>query len=246
MEQAPERSGLYVLAQTDDWAVVAKPSGMLVHHNERSREHGERGPVALQAARDLLGRHVHPVHRLDRPTSGCLLFAFSPEGVAALSDALREGDKQYVALVRGHIASDDPVTVDNPMKDSRGRVKEARTWFRRVAGSDDPRCSLVLARPQTGRFHQVRRHIRDLSHPVIGDTTHGDSKVNRWWREAYGLHRLALHCLSLDLPLPTGRLQVSCPVPDDLGATLRRMPWWEDAVTALPTLDEAPPTRACA
>jgi len=212
--------------------VVAKPSGVVVHRSEMGRE----AEPLLQRVRDALGCWVHPVHRLDRGTSGCLLFALRREALPGLVEALRAGEKRYLALVRGHVRSLEPVTVDRPMKSSRGILQDARTHLAPVAGSAEPRASLVLARPETGRFHQIRRHLRDLSHPVLGDTTHGDTRVNRAWREEFGLHRLALHCASLDLPLPEGPLRVVCPIPDDLGHVLRRMPWWEEARRALPEL----------
>lgn len=221
-----------ILARSEDWVVVAKPSGVVVHRSEMGRE---RAPL-LQQVRDMVGQWVHPVHRLDRGTSGCLLFALRREALPGLVEALRAGEKRYLALVRGHVRSREPVLVDRPVKSSRGVLQEARTRLVPVAGSVEPRASLVLAQPETGRFHQIRRHLRDLSHPVLGDSTHGDTRVNRAWREGWGLHRLALHCSALDLPLSEGRIRVVCPLPDDLGAVLRRMPWWDEACEALPDL----------
>lgn len=215
--------------------IVGKPSGLVVHRSEMGNER----IAALQLVRDQLGRRVHPVHRLDRGTSGCLLFALRPELIGPLSEALRAGRKRYVALVRGHIASREPVTVDNPIKGSGGRLQEARTVLQAIASSREPRCSLVLAEPVTGRFHQIRRHIRDLSHPVLGDSTHGDTRENRRWREEYGLRRLALHCFSLEIEVPEGVARAVCPIPPDLGQVLERMPWWEEAQAALPELQVA-------
>lgn len=212
--------------------VVAKPSGVVVHRSEMGRE----AEPLLQQVRDVLGQWVHPVHRLDRGTSGCVLFALSREALPGLVEALRAGEKTYLALVRGHVRSAEPVTVDRPMKGTRGNLQEARTHLVPVAGGPEPRASLVLARPETGRFHQIRRHLRDLSHPILGDSTHGDTRVNRAWREEHGLHRLALHCAALDLPLPEGRARVVCPMPEDLLGVLRRMPWWGDAQGRLPDL----------
>lgn len=221
---------LPVLAAADDWVVVAKPSGLAVH---RSPELNDPTYV-VQEARRQFGRYVWPVHRLDRPTSGCLLLAFSAEAVEPLAASLAGGRKRYLAMVRGCAAIGPPVVIETPMKDSFGVLRAARTTARCLAATPDPRASLVLAEPHTGRFHQVRRHLRDLSHPVLGDGVHGDSRVNRWWREARGLHRLGLHCVALDLVLPDGEpLRARCPIPDDLGAVWAALPGWLDAAAAV-------------
>jgi tRNA pseudouridine65 synthase len=131
--------------------------------------------------------------------------------------------------------SRDPVAITTPMKDTKGILREAHTDARVIATCEDPRCSLVLATPRTGRFHQIRRHLRDLSHPVLGDGVHGDSRVNRWWRENRGLGRLALHNLSL--VVPAFAIDVRCPIPTDLRAVWSALPLWQEAVAALPELD---------
>lgn len=190
------------------------------------------------AVRRRFGDSVSPVHRLDRPTSGCILLSLDPTYTATLQQALTAGEKRYLAFVRGHVATLEPVRFSNPLKDSHGGMREAETVLSPIAGSDEPRCSLVLARPITGRFHQIRRHLRDLSHPVLGDSTHGDTRVNRYWRENHGLERLALHCLSIVLPLEDDPISVSCPLPPDLLALGRQMPWWDAACAALPELVE--------
>jgi tRNA pseudouridine65 synthase len=224
---------LQVLAEGEGWRVVAKPAGLPVH---RSAMVAERDTL-MRLARRQWGDRVSPVHRLDRPTSGCLLLSTGPEHTPALQDALAAGQKWYVAFVRGRADAAAPVRCANPMKDPDGVVQDAATVLIPVAGSQDPRCSLVLAIPETGRWHQIRRHLRDLSHPILGDSTHGDTRVNRWWREEYGLQRLGLHCLSLSLPLGKARVEAVCGVPADLRAVLQRMPWWDEARERLPGLD---------
>jgi len=223
---------LQVLLQTDNYVVVAKPARLMVHRTKLCRD----DVYALQLVRDQVGHYVHPIHRLDRATSGCLLFGFDPVWARLLQGALRDGQKSYLAMVRGFVRASAPVDIRNPMKDDNGILKEAHTWAQRIAGSPDPRCSLVLAKPSTGRYHQVRRHLRDLSHPVLMDSTHGDTKCNRWWRENSKLSRLALHCWKMDLPLPDGRLQVTCPIPEDLASVWREMPWWDEARATLEAL----------
>jgi tRNA pseudouridine65 synthase len=225
-----------VIAEGDGWLVVSKPSGLAIH---RSALVHERDTVVRRLRR--MGRDADPVHRLDRPTSGCLLLSTDPARTGALHAAHVAGHKRYVAFVRGLVATFEPVLFDKPMADSQGVVKEAQTLLSPVAGSADPRCTVVLATPITGRFHQIRRHLRDLSHPVLGDSTHGDTRVNRWWREQYGLERLALHCLSLSFAGPQGPVEVACPLPPELLAIGRRLPFWPDVRRAIPEIDpEAP------
>lgn len=222
-----------VLAQTEQWAVVAKPSGMAVH---RSRMVNERDTV-MRAIRKQLEGHVAPVHRLDRATSGCLLLSRDPGVTPRLQAALTAGTKRYLAFVRGHRPDPAEVRVTRPMKDAEGVVRDAETYIRPVATSPEPRCSLLLARPTTGRFHQVRRHCRDLDHPVLGDSKHGDTRANRWWREHYELPRLGLHCLSLHLePAGMAPIAVTCPVPFDLLRLFERLPWFAEAVAAVPEM----------
>jgi tRNA pseudouridine65 synthase len=223
-----------LLARGERWAVVGKPSGLPVHRSELCRERH----TLVGAVRRRFGQAVSPVHRLDRATSGCLLLSLDPEYTATLQNALTNGEKRYVAFVRGHVATLEPIRFSNPLKDSHGGMREAETLLAPIAGSDDPRCSLVLATPITGRFHQIRRHLRDLSHPVLGDSTHGDTRVNRWWRENHDLQRLALHCLSISIPLEDGAITVNCPLPRDLAKLGASLPWWSEAQAALPELVE--------
>lgn len=230
----PIPGDLAVLARGATWAVVAKPPRLLVHRTgiARARHH------ALQLARDQLGVQVHPVHRLDRPASGCLLFALSRDAIPMLQDALAAPGavKTYLAFVRGHWAREGTVQVDAPLRDAIGVPRASASEVECIGTSADPRCALLRVRPRTGRYHQVRRHVRSLDHPVLGDATHGDTRVNRWWREERGLARLGLHCVSLDLPLPDGRLQATCPVFEDLHALWSGLPWWAEAVAAEPAL----------
>jgi len=201
-----------------DDAVVAvdKPSGMLVH-----RGWGEEGEVAMLIVRDLLKSWVYPVHRLDRGTSGVLLFARDPENARVLGAAFeaREVQKTYRALVRG--TPPPTFDVDQPIPRTEGgprvpAVTRARTLFTR------DRYAWVEARPETGRLHQVRRHLKHATHPIIGDVNYGKGDHNRHWRGTFGLHRLALHASVLALAHPvTGQpLVLHAPVPSDLAGPL--------------------------
>lgn len=199
---------------------VNKPSGMLTHRGEaRDRI------VAMLLARDLAGTAVFPVHRLDRPTSGVLVFALHREAARALQEAFAEGrtDKRYLALVRG--VAPEAAVVDHPIPRREGGPRVgAVTEVRRLAVFEG-RYSLVEARPRTGRRHQVRRHLKHLSLPLIGDVKYGKGEHNRLFRERFGLHRLALHALRLTLPHPDdGRpFTLAAPLPADLAGPLAAM-----------------------
>lgn len=220
-----------ILGRGERWAIVAKPSGLAVHRSAMVRD---RDTVMRYVRREL--PTASPVHRLDRATSGCLLLSLDPDFTPTLQEALGRGEKRYLAFVRGRVESMAPIAFSNPVKGDDGTYREAETLLAPVGATDEPRCSLVLAVPITGRNHQVRRHLRDLSHPVLGDAVHGDTRVNRWWREQHGLLRLGLHCLSLRLEVGDETVAATCPVPEDLRAIWRRMPWWDDAVRAVPEL----------
>ena len=219
---------LTILAEGAGWVVVAKPPAMLVHRNPDM----PHALAALQVLREQLQRYVYPIHRLDRAASGCLLFATERARAGELSAAMGRADKLYLAFVRGRFGPDAPVVVDTPMRDDNGIEKSARSVVRCLGRSAEPRCSLLAVSPETGRFHQVRRHVRDLHHPIIGDTDHGDSKVNRWWREERGATRLGLHALRLRVPLPDGDIDTTCPLFADHARVWSALPWWDEAVAA--------------
>ena len=229
---------LRVLHQTERFVVVAKPAGCIVHRNKYSPE-GEY-PL-LQRVRDQMGRHVHAVHRLDGGTSGCVLFAFDGPTTALLQEAMTDeaSEKVYLAMVRGDASHIREHVVARPIRDEGGVVRAARTHLHCVAscGDDIERSSLVVATPSTGRWHQIRKHLNGLSHPILGDAKHGDSRVNRWWRTERDLRHLGLHCSHLRLRTRDGeRIDVRCPVRADLLAVWRELPWWEQACKALPEL----------
>jgi tRNA pseudouridine65 synthase len=221
------------LARGQGWIVVAKPPRLLTHRTARTRG----ADAALQRVRDQVGASVYPIHRLDAPTSGCLLFATDRALAGLLSAALSAGQKTYLALVRGCCPPEARFEMAESLRDDNGILKTAQTALRCLGGDTERRCSLVIAQPTTGRYHQVRRHLRRLSHPVIGDRAHGDSHVNRAWR-AEGIDRLALHCAHLSLSLPSGeRLSVRCPLFSDQRAVYETLPMWPAALAALPGLD---------
>lgn len=223
----PDR--LPLLFHDDRLIAVAKPSGMAVH-----RGWSQDRVVAMTLARDQAGRHVFPVHRLDRSTSGALLFALDPVAARRLQEQFEAGAvrKRYLALVRG-ITPDEGV-IDHPIpREDDGPRVPAVTEFRRLGTFE--RYSLVEAFPRTGRRHQIRRHLKHLSHPLIGDVRYGKGEHNRLFRERFGLNRLALHALEIAFAHPDdGRpLRLFAPVPEDLAGPLRAM--------GLPVVESAEP-----
>jgi tRNA pseudouridine65 synthase len=215
----PPLPDLPVLYQDGGLLAVAKPAGLAVHRGAaRDRT------VALQLVRDRAGRHVHAVHRLDRATSGVLLFALDPTTARRLQERFEAGvvAKRYLALVRG--VPPETGVIDHPIpRDVDGPRVPAVTEFRRLATFE--RYALVEARPRTGRRHQIRRHFKHLSHPLIGDVRYGKGEHNRLFRDRFGLHRLALHALELafDHPQTGEALRIVAPVPEDLAGPLRAM-----------------------
>lgn len=213
------QSDLTVLYRDEHLLGVAKPSGLLVH-NGWARE----ADVALRRARKLVGRYVYPVHRLDRGTSGVLFFALSSEMARAMQSVLGRTDtcKSYVALVRG--ITPDMGIVDHPIAPEKGAEKrDAVTHFWRLGSFE--RYSLVLARPLTGRLHQIRRHLKHVSHPLIGDVRYGKSEHNKKLRDRFGLARLALHALAYEFthPVSSARVVVHAHLPSDLLGPLSSM-----------------------
>jgi tRNA pseudouridine65 synthase len=207
---------LNILYRDDYLAIVNKPAGWLVHRTPLDK--GETRFV-LQTLRDQIGQHVWPVHRLDKGTSGVLVFALSAEVARTLGQAFESGDglqKTYRAVVRGWPA--DEGLIDHPLKrmpddmrTERLEVQPAQSRFATLRRFELPlpqqgfastRCTEVALEPLTGRRHQLRRHMKHIAHPIIGDATHGKGPLNRAVAELLGLQRLWLHAQSLTLTHP--------------------------------------------
>ena len=228
-----------IIYQDERLVIVNKPAGVMVHRS-RIAARGER--FVLQMLRDRLGRRVYPVHRLDRPTSGALLFGLDPETAGQMSArfARRQIHKRYLAVIRGFV--EERGTVDLPLrkdvytKSGEKELKSARTAFFRLSQIEVPhpvgpyataRYSLVRVEPETGRTHQIRRHFRDIAHPVIGDRRYGDNRHNRFFREKMGCSRLLLCAVELEFEHPaTGdTLSVAAPLDPEFSAVLDRFDW---------------------
>ena len=202
-----------ILHRDERCVVVAKPSGIATH-----RGWDDSDDALLQRVRDAVGLWVYPVHRLDRGASGAVLFALDPEAARAFSEAWPQADKRYLAITRGH--PPEHLVIDHaiPKAPNEERVPAVtEIWRRETFGS----YAVVEARLHTGRLHQIRRHLKHIACPLIGDVRYGKGEHNRLWRDRCALHRLALCSVSLRVRHPDGgELAVTCPPAEDFTAAL--------------------------
>lgn len=235
------KSMLSILYQDHYVVAVNKPCGMLVH---RSWLDKHETTFVMQTLRDQLGQHVYPVHRLDRPTSGVLLFALSSEiaNILALQFEHHQVKKHYLAIVRGALLNSGRIDyalkprLDKIADKFSNKEKEAEpaiTDYDCLATTELPfvscerfntsRYSLVKLSPVTGRKHQLRRHLKHIFHPIVGDTTYGDKKQNRAVMANLGISRLMLHARSLSFthPILNSKMTVIADVDDEFGKFLK-------------------------
>lgn len=202
---------LEIIFENEDLIAINKPHGLLVH---RSKIANDATEFAVQILRDQIGQRVHPVHRLDRKTAGVLLFAKSKAVNAEVQQLFlnRQVQKTYTALVRGFTLEED--TIDYSLKTGE-KVQEAITHYKRLETFEIPfasgkfptsRYSLVELHPQTGRFHQLRKHMAHIFHPIIGDRPHGCNKQNKFWKEQFGMTTMLLHAKYLSFQYPSNTL----------------------------------------
>ncbi len=235
---------LEIVYRDDDLIAINKPAGMLVHRSWLDKHETQ---FAMQTLRDQIGQHVFPLHRLDRPTSGVLLFALSSEVAARFMPIFAEHkiEKIYHAIVRGWIAQAG--RLDYPLSQERDKIadKHARedkpdqpavTDYQPLAQVEVPfpsgrfdttRYGLVKLMPLTGRKHQLRRHLAHLRHPIVGDTSHGDGKHNKRFREVYDSHRLLLHasCLRFTHPITEQPIEINAPVDNTWQRLMAQFGW---------------------
>ena len=213
---------LEILYQDEHLVIINKPSGLLVHKSPIDKHETK---FALQMIRDQIGKYVYPVHRLDKPTSGVLIFALSPEVAKLIGEAFRENEikKEYMAVVRGYVDYDGiidydlKVILDKKADRDRREDKEpqsAQTYYEQLKIVELPypvsrypvaRYSLVKLFPQTGRKHQLRRHMKHILHPIVGDTKYGRTEHNNLFREKFDCHRLLLHASRIAFTHPLNK-----------------------------------------
>jgi tRNA pseudouridine65 synthase len=196
-----------VFYQDENLVVINKPTGYFVH---RSKLDNTSDKIVLQNLRNQIGKKLYPVHRLDRKTSGLLIFALNKETQVILSQMFQEQlvQKYYLAIIRGH--TKESFIVDYELPNASGKLKEAVTHFKVLSASELPfasstkhsssRYSLVLAKPETGRQHQIRKHLAHERHPIIGDRPYGCSKQNKFFLEKWNVTRMFLHAWKVEIP----------------------------------------------
>ena len=219
----PIPAALPVLYSDESLAVVSKPAGLMVHDSALAR--GETD-FAADRLREQFGKPIFLVHRLDRATSGCLLLAFDRETASALGKTVmsHEVEKDYWAVCRGW-PSEPVFTVDHPLDGGPGKAlkKPAITDFEVLAtcelalpssGFETSRYAWLRASPRTGRFRQIRRHLKHMFHHMIGDSSHGDGRHNRNFR-MLGIHRMLLHARRLAFVHPHSGERIEAVAPVD-------------------------------
>ncbi|HHJ81004.1 MAG TPA: tRNA pseudouridine(65) synthase TruC [Candidatus Tenderia electrophaga] len=214
-----------ILYQDEHLVAVNKPSGLLVH---RSMIDKHETRFALQLVRNQIGQRVYPVHRLDKPTSGVLLFALDSETARLLGQQFTDDKvhKQYLAVVRGYSAEYE--VIDYPLKrvldkmtdvqaDQDKQAQAAVTEYVRLATAElahpvgpyqTARYSLLQLMPKTGRKHQLRRHMKHIFHPIVGDTSHGDGRHNQFFRQQFECQRLLLAATAMSFQHPHTAVKV--------------------------------------
>ncbi len=227
---------LPILYHDDHFIAIHKPPGLLVHRTRIS----EDNCFVLQMLRDQIGQWVYPVHRLDRPTSGVLILGLDSDSARLLTQEFekRRVEKRYLAVVRGY--ADDEGVIDYPLREEQWKEpQEAVTHYRKRAQVELPfpvgryptaRYSLLEITPQTGRMHQIRKHMKHIFHPIVGDTTHGDGKHNQLFRDEFGIQRLLLTATGLRFRHPyTGEeMRIESAPEPELSALFSRFGWIMD------------------
>ena len=226
----------------NDMVAVHKPAGLKMH---RDLHDPPQADVLLRRLRVQTGRWIYPIHRLDRPVSGLVVFAFTPEMARALADQFRQRnvEKTYLAVTRGYVAPEGlieaPMT-PNAYAPKAGQVPVvAQTAYKSLATIElnipvsryaTSRYSLVAIYPRTGRTHQIRRHFCHIRHPLIGDTTYGDGRHNRFFRTHFGCRRLLLAAIELKLHHPRNgtALHLIAPLEETFQIALQQLGWHDD------------------
>lgn len=199
---------LEIIYQDEYIVAINKPHGLLVH---KSKMAANADVFALQLLRDQLGQRVYPAHRIDRKTSGVLLFSLDPETDKLMKEQFAQKNmaKKYLAIVRGY--TDAEGTIDYALRKDNGTLQEAVTHYKTLASTEiavplgkhsTSRYSLIEAIPETGRMHQIRKHLAHIYHPIIGDRPHGCNKQNKLFKERWEMDKMMLHAFQLSFIHP--------------------------------------------
>ena len=209
-----------ILFQDDHLIAVNKPAGLLVHRSSIAKDATE---FALQKTRDFIGKEVHPIHRLDRKTSGVLLFTFDKNTLHSMQNLFNEGKvrKEYHAIVRGF--TDDSGKIDYALVNDKGLTQSARTIYtthkkweitKSFGRYKTSRYAYVHVFPETGRMHQIRKHFAHIFHPIIGDRPHGCNKQNRFFKREFNLMEMLLQAksYSFEHPVTSDKIIIQAPL----------------------------------
>ena len=197
-----------ILYQDDYFVAICKPHDILVHRTKLSQD----TVFVLQSLSKQVGMYLYPIHRLDRKTSGVLLFAFTSEVAKNIHEQFQTSQitKTYLAICRGHLPQLE-MTIDYPLTNDRGKTQDAITILKVLKQSEidiplgkfqTSRYSLLKVKPLTGRFHQIRKHLKHIFHPIVGDRPHGCNKQNRLFKEKWDMHTMLLHAQQIQLHHP--------------------------------------------
>lgn len=215
----PIHESFEILYIDEYYVAINKPPDYLVHRSSIARN----APlVVLQLLRDQLGQKVFPVHRLDRKTSGVLIFALAPEANKMLAQKFEkhEINKEYIAFVRGW--TEDKGIIDYDLVNDNGKTQSAYTEYVTLEKYEinlplgkfnTSRYSKVRLTPQTGRMHQLRKHMSHIFHPIIADRPHGCNKQNRLWKHKLNMDTMMLHARSLSFTHPYSEIQIEIVAP---------------------------------
>jgi len=217
---------LDILFENTAFVAVNKPNGLLIHRSKISADTNE---TLLQTLRDQTGKFLYTIHRLDRKTSGVVLFAYDKDSQSRVSKLFQEKkvNKTYHAIVRGY--TEDLGSIDYAIKNEKGKVKDAITHYQTLERYEIPlafgkhatsRYSLVELKPETGRYHQLRMHMAHIFHPIIGDRPHGCNKQNKLFKEEFDCMTMLLHAQHLEIPTEK-ELSIVAPYPTEFKRILK-------------------------
>ena len=255
LQEAPLKLDLQVIYRDEHYIAINKPSGLLVHRSFLDK--GET-QFAVQLLRDQIGQHVFPLHRLDRPTSGVLIFALSSEAAQKASHLFSEHgiEKRYLALTRGY--APDQQSIDRALKEKLDKIADkfanqnkpaqsAQTDIRCLLRASLPialgkypsvRYSLVECLPKTGRKHQIRRHLNGINYPLINDVNHGDNTHNHFFAQHFGLSRLMLFATDARFvhPYTKKKVHIRAPIEASVVDVFAQLGWSKAQLNKLAVL----------